>query len=101
MVIQGPAGVHREIIPSEYSATGTYIACAATRFRESERADLGSIDERTMRTSRRKPRLFRVHVTVRQVWLRGALLLSSLSAPPVSHPVTALDASSSPSLSFL
>ena len=46
MVTQGPAGVHREIIPFEYSATGTSIACATTRFRESERADLGSMSVR-------------------------------------------------------
>jgi hypothetical protein len=41
--LEGLLGDYREIIPFEYSATGTSIARAATRFRESERADLESI----------------------------------------------------------
>ena len=68
MVTLGPAGVHMEIIPFEYSATGTSIACAATRFRESERADLGSMSVRAYYKPLGDARLFRVHVTVRQVW---------------------------------
>ena len=74
-----------DTIPFEYSATCTSIARAATRFRESERADLGSMSALVHDTSRSRPRLFRVHVTVRQVWLRGALF--SLVRFPLHHPV--------------
>src|SRR6266567_3961313 len=99
MVIQGPAGVHREIIPFEYSATGTSIACATTRFRESERADLGSM---SVRTSARAARS-QVIPSARdcETSLQGRVVqLSSLSAPPSRLPLTALDASPSPPLSF-
>lgn len=68
MVIEGPLGVHREKIPFEYSATGTSIARAATRFRASERADLESIEPIEPRSQRApEAKLFREHVTVRQV----------------------------------
>jgi hypothetical protein len=86
MVIQRPAGVHREIVPFEYSAADTSIARAATRFRESERADVGSMSVRAHEQLGAKL-LFRDHVTVRQVCLIKGALFSSVRFP-LHHPVS-------------
>jgi hypothetical protein len=87
MVIQGPVGVHREIIPFEYSATGTCIACAATRFRESERADLGSIERMSARAAGRTFAIIPRARDCETSLAEGRVVqLSSLSAPPSRLP---------------
>ena len=86
MVTLGPAGVHIEIIPFEYSATGTSIACAATRFRESERADLGSMSVRAYYKPARSRQVIPSARDCETSLVRGALF--SLVRFPLHHPVS-------------